>query len=158
MFAGLRPESEIQRLDWSRINFARKQIDVEPLATKNTGDNASVRWVDMPENLIEWLLPHRRAKGPVWARNSDAFYDRVEKAWKCAGIAAWPHDALRHCFCSYHYAAFNDAGLTMAQAGHTNPRTFFRYYRTRVPSEEAKRFFSILPASEAQGRLVSIAV
>ena len=45
MFAGLPPESEGWRLDWSRIDFAAKHIDVEPLATKNSGDNASVRFV-----------------------------------------------------------------------------------------------------------------
>jgi integrase len=145
MFAGLRPESEIRRLDWSRIDFAAKLIDVEPLATKNTGDNASVRWVEMPDNLIEWLLPHRKAKGRVWPMGSGAFYSRVEQARKAAGIETWPHDALRHCFCSYHYAKHNDAGKTMAQVGHTNPRTFFRHYRARVQSADANRYFSIRP-------------
>ena len=145
MFAGLRPESEIWRLDWSRIDFAAKHIDVEPLATKNTGDNASVRFVEMSDNLIEWLLPHRKAKGPVWPMGSDAFYSRIEKARKAAGVETWPHDALRHCYCSYHYAAYNDAGKTMAQAGHTNPRTFFRHYRARVQSLDANRYFGIRP-------------
>jgi integrase len=157
MFAGLRPESEIWRLDWSRIDFKRKEIDVEPLATKNSGDNASVRWVEMPDSLIEWLLPHRKKKGPVWPLGSDAYYSRVEKAREAAGITTWPHDALRHCFCSYHYAKHNDAGKTMAQAGHTNPRTFFRHYRARVQSDDANRYFSIRPASEAAGKVLSIA-
>jgi integrase len=141
---------------WIGIHFDRKLIDVEPLATKNTGDNASVRWVDMPDNLIEWLLPHRKAKGPVWPMGSGAFYSRIDKARKAAGIETWPHDALRHCFCSYHYAKHNDAGKTMAQAGHTNPRTFFRHYRARVQSEDAKRYFNIQPSREAAAKIVAM--
>jgi integrase len=156
MFAGLRPESEIWRLDWSKIDFTRKQIDVEPLATKNNGDNASVRWVEMPDNLIEWLLPFRRKAGPV-SPTGDSYFTRLQRAREGAKIITWPHDALRHCFCSYHYAAHNDAGKTMAQAGHTNPRTFFRHYRARVQRDDAKRFFSIWPASNGAGeKIVSI--
>ena len=84
MFAGLRPESEIWRLDWSKIDFTRKQIDVEPLATKNNGDNASVRWVEMPDNLIEWLLPFRRKAGPVSPTGDSYFsaFSEPEKAPK----------------------------------------------------------------------------
>ena len=52
------------------------------------------------------------------------YYIRLEKACRFAGIEDWPHDALRHSFCSYHYAKHNDAGKTMAQAG----------IRTRGPS------------------------
>ena len=157
MFAGLRPESEIWRLDWSKIDFVRKQIDIEPLATKNTGDNASVRWVDMPDNLIEWLLPHRKMKGPIWSMSRYAFYCRVKQACLAAGITTWPHDCLRHAYCSYHYGLFNDAGLTMAQAGHTNPRTFFRHYRARVQADDARRFFQIRPAGAAsEGKILAI--
>jgi integrase len=149
MFAGLRPESEIWRLDWNGIDFKRKQIDVEPEATKNTGDNASVRWVDMADNLIEWILPFRQKSGPVSPRG-DSYFKRLQRARGVAKITNWPHDALRHCFCSYHYAAYNDAGKTMAQAGHTTPRTFFRHYRARVQPEEAIRFFAIRPVRTAE--------
>jgi hypothetical protein len=38
----------------------------------------------------------------------------------------------------------------MAQAGHTNPRTFFRHYRARVQPEEAIRFFAIRPVRSAE--------
>ena len=156
MFAGLRPESEIWRLDWSKIDFTRKQIDVEPLATKNNGDNASVRWVEMPHNLIEWLLPFRKKAGPV-SPKGDSYFTRLQRARQAAKLNTWPHDALRHCFCSYHYAAYNDAGKTMAQAGHTNPRTFFRHYRARVPSEEAKKFFNVQPADEGSEKILKVA-
>jgi integrase len=155
MFAGLRPESEVWRLDWSRIDFRRKLIDVEPLSTKNSGDNASVRWVHMPDNLVEWLVPHREKAGLV-SPHGDSYFARLQKARDTARIKTWPADALRHCFCSYHYALHNDAGLTMAQAGHTNPRTFFRHYRARVQPEDAERYFQIRPAAEAAEKIVVI--
>jgi integrase len=156
MFGGLRPESEVWRLDWSRIDFKRKLIDVEPLSTKNSGDNASVRWVHMPDNLIEWLMPYRQKAGFV-SPHGDSYFARLQKAREMARIKTWPADALRHCFCSYHYALHNDAGLTMAQAGHTNPRTFFRHYRARVQPEDAQRYFEIRPAGEARAKIVAIA-
>ena len=59
-------------LGLDRIDFKRKEIDVEPLATKNTGDNASVRCVEMADNLIEWLLPFRKKPGPVSPMGSDS--------------------------------------------------------------------------------------
>ena len=156
MFAGLRPESEVWRLDWSRFDFKRKLIDVEPLSTKNSGDNASVRWVQMSGNLVEWLTPHRQKSGPV-SPAGDSYFARLQRAREIARIKTWPADALRHCFCSYHYARHNDAGLTMAQAGHTNPRTFFRHYRARVQPEDARRYFEIRPVSEAAEKIVAIA-
>ena len=157
MFGGLRPESEIWRLDWSRIDFKRKQIDIEPLATKNAGDNASVRWVEMPDNLIEWLSPLRKKTGPV-SPMGDPYFTRLQRARALAKIATWPHDALRHSFCSYHYALHHDAGKTMAEAGHTNPRTFFRHYRARVQSDDAVRYFNIRPALNASEKVVTIGV
>jgi integrase len=148
MFAGVRPESEIWRLDWRNIDLKRKEIDVEPLATKNSGDNASVRYVEMSSNLIEWLSPLRKKSGPV-SPHGDSYFTRLQRAREAAKISHWPSDALRHCFCSYHYAAHNNAGKTMAQAGHTNPRTFFRHYRARVKPEEAKRYWQITPSRDA---------
>src|SRR5205823_5459828 len=54
LFAGLRPESEVWRLDWAHIDFETGLIDVAADRTKS----ARNRWVKMSENLIAWLLPH----------------------------------------------------------------------------------------------------
>ena len=129
LFAGLRPEAELWRLDWSKIHLERKKIDVDE--TKDEGHHASVRWVDMPDNLVAWLLPHRKKSGPI-CPTGDAYYTRIQNAKEAAGISRLTPDGLRHSFCSYHYGLYQDAGLTMAQAGHTNPKTFFRHYRQRV--------------------------
>ena len=149
-FAGLRPESDVWQLDWSQVRFDLKKIDVDK--SKNL---ASVRWVDMPDNLVAWLLPHRKKSGPI-CPTGDAYYTRIQNAKERAGIRRPTYDALRHSFCSYHYAKHNDVGLTMALAGHTNPRTFFRHYRARVHSEDANRFFNIRPSHDADAKIVAI--
>jgi len=153
LFAGLRPEAELWRLDWSKIHLERKKIDVDE--TKDEGHHASVRWVDIPDNLVVWLLPHRKRSGPI-CPTGDAYYTRIQKAKEAAGIARLTPDGLRHSFCSYHYALHQDAGLTSTQAGHTNFKTFFRHYRQRVLREDAERYFSISPAPAGQEKIVSI--
>jgi integrase len=153
LFAGLRPEAELWRLDWRKVHLDRKKIDVDE--TKDEGHHASVRWVDMPDNLVAWLLPQRKTSGPI-CPTGDAYYTRIQRAKEAAGINRPTPDGLRHSFCSYHYAAYQDAGLTMAQAGHTNPRTFFRHYRQRVLREDAESYFNIFPAQPDEQKIVPL--
>ena len=103
------------------------------------------------------VLPHRKKQGPVWPLRGGAYYNHVEKTRKAAGLVVWPHDALRHCFCSYHYAKHNDAGKTMAQAGHTNPRAFSAHYRARVEPKDAANYWEIKPSSDAAGKVIALA-
>jgi len=153
LFAGLRPEADLWKInDWRNIRFDIKKIDVH--AAKN---RASIRWVDMPDNLIVWLLPYRKASGPI-CPTGDAYYTRLQKAKEAAGINRPAYDVLRHSFCSYHYELHNDLGLTMKQAGHTNAKTFFDHYRSRVHHEDAEQFFSIWPTHADQEKIVSISV
>lgn len=155
LFAGLRPEAELWRLDWSKIHLDRKKIDVDE--TKDEGHHASVRWVDIPDNLVQWLAPHARRSGPVCPTGDWSYYVRIRNAKKAAGIRRPTPDGLRHSFCSYHYAAYQDAGLTTAQAGHTNLKTFFRHYRQRVLREDAERYFNILPAPTGDLKITTFA-
>jgi integrase len=149
LFAGLRPESEIWRLDWSKVDFAAKHIDVSAEATKNRGDGtegAAHRFVTMQPNLIAWLKPLARKQGPV-SRTGDRDLTLLDAARKKAGITEWPHDAMRYTFGSMHYAHFQNVGATMAEMGHTNPKTFFGHYRARVRPAEAAAFWKISPVS-----------
>ena len=80
LFAGLRPESEIWRLDWSEMDFAAKHIDVSADASKNRGDEtegAAHRFVTMQPNLIAWLKPLARKQGPV-SRTGDKYFTLVD--------------------------------------------------------------------------------
>jgi integrase len=151
LFAGLRPEAEVWRLDWQEIDFESGLIRIEALKTKS----ARHRLVEMTDNLKLWLMPHRKHVGPV-SPKGDAYFTRLERARAAAGISEWPQDALRHCYGTYHYAKWQDPGKTMVQMGHTNPRTFHAHYRARVSPAAAAKFWAIepLPVSE---KIVAIA-
>jgi integrase len=144
LFAGLRPESEVWRLDWSRIDFESRLIDIAPDKTKT----AQKRFVKMSENLIEWLTPDKRVSGPV-SPTGDKYNYLLQRARAAAEIVEWPSDALRHSFGSYHFAHFKNAGETSQELGHADLKMLYKHYRERVKPREAARFWSIRPALAA---------
>ena len=151
LFAGLRPEAEVWRLDWSDIDFKSGLIHIEAAKTKS----ARHRLVEMSSNLKLWLKPYRKTSGAV-SPTGDKYNYLLQEARSRAtatsskegkpaeGIKNWPPDALRHCFGSYHYAKYQDPGRTMVQMGHTNPRTFHAHYRARVTPDAAEIFWKII--------------
>ena len=140
LFAGLRPESEVWRLDWDRIDFESELIDVAADKTKT----AQKRFVKMQENLIEWLLPWRKS-GPV-SPTGDKYNSLLRRARKAAGIDHWPADCLRHTFASMHFAQFKNAAETAQELGHADLKMLYRHYRERVRPKEAERYWNIRPA------------
>jgi integrase len=143
LFAGMRPESEVMRLDWGKIDLDRKLISVDPINTKL----AAKRFITIPENLEAWLLPYKGKTGPV-SPTGDKYYSLLEKAKKAAKITVWPADVLRHSYGSYHYAKFQDMGKAMAEMGHSNSRTFLQHYRERVDPDDAEVYWKIRPPSK----------
>lgn len=136
MFAGIRP-TECTRLDWARINFERREIDIGAAVSK-TGDE---RFIEMSENLAAWLLPHRKPSGPVyWMR------DALARIREKSGVR-WEPDCMRHSFGSYHMAAYENAGKTALQMGHREIDTTFEHYRRAVRKEDATRFWAVFPES-----------
>ena len=61
--AGLRPEAELCRLDWSAIDLDERLIDIT--ASKNS---ASHRFVKVSDNLVAWLRPLALDSGAVSTR------------------------------------------------------------------------------------------
>jgi integrase len=139
LFAGLRRE-EIARLDWQEVNLDRGFIEVKASKAKT----AQRRIVEMSRNLRTWLRPHLALDGAV--RPSEAiFRERLSEASKTAGIAQWPHNALRHSFASFHLAMHEDAAKTALMLGHTESTTLFKHYRELVRREDAVKFWKIAP-------------
>jgi integrase len=154
LFAGLRPEAELWRLDWSNLDIQDKSIDVSK--SKNV---ASHRFIRISDNLVEWLAPVARKRGPV-SLHGDSYWTRLQRIRERAATAleqkktvatnlrSWPQDGLRHTYASMHYAAFKNAADTAEQLGHGgNLRTFFRHYRNRVREVDAKLFWEIRPSA-----------
>jgi integrase len=138
LFAGIRP-TECTRLDWGRINFDRREIDIQPDASK-TGDE---RFVEMSDNLVAWLLPYRKPSGLI--HHSRKAFDKIRRN---AGIR-WKADCMRHTYGSMHLAQYDNAGKTALQMGHRTIDMLFEHYRRAVRKEDAARFWAIRPAAAA---------
>src|SRR5262249_22834890 len=150
LFAGLR-RAEIERLDWSEVDFDEGHIEVTAEKSKSKIAN---RFITMQPNLREWLLPLRRRKGNVTPQDRFEFRQLFEQARKDAGIAKWPDNALRHSFASYHVAKFRDAKGLALEMGHTDSGMLFNHYRALVRPKDAERYWNIQP--EASAKVVSI--
>lgn len=127
-FGGLRP-FEALRLKPEDIDLKSKLINVE-------GDKAKTRrrrLIPINETLEAWLnistIPRQK--------NFHRDFDRVK-----AGIP-WPHDVLRHTFCSYALPKYG-ATKTAEWAGHSE-QILFAHYRERVKPTDASRFWSLHP-------------
>ena len=139
LFAGLR-SAELERLDWSEIDFESGLIEVKAQKSKT----AQRRLVTMQPNLREWLLPLRKHKGNVTPSN--CFRQFFEQAREAAGINEWPVNALRHSFASYHLAHFKNAASTALELGHHDSRITFAHYRELVKPKDAERYWNVKPA------------
>lgn len=145
-FAGLR-SAELERLDWSEINLARKLIQVKAENAKT----AQRRFVTVCDALASWLAPHVRKSGPVATPESVRI--GREKTCKAAEIE-WPANVLRHSFASYHLAQFKNAGQTAAELGHAGAAMLYQHYRELVTPEAAARWWQIMPPAD-YGNVVS---
>ena len=137
-FAGLRP-AEAQACEWRHVNLEAKRIRVTAITAKKR----RTRLVDITDNLLLWLLPHRKTEGTV-------FYSRraMHAVRKAAGIR-WAHDVLRHCYGSYHLARWEDQNKTSLQMGHKDTDVLFNHYRDLVTREDAEAFWQLRPATES---------
>ncbi len=152
LFAGLRPEAEIWRMDWSHIDLDERTIDIQK--SKNV---ASHRFVRISDNLLAWLKPHTKKKGPLTLEDEPYFRRMRETRERAAlkleklhqptdALRDWPSDCLRHTYASCHYAAFKNAADSAEQLGHGgNLRIFFRHYRNRIKEADALAFWQIFP-------------
>jgi integrase len=156
LFAGLRPEAEICRLRWEHILLAKETIQTPSggseeiyghIEIRASKVETSKRLVQISPNLYEWLITMRPASGigPV-----SVGYDRVNnlinKAAKKAKIQPWPHDVLRHSFSSYHYAAYRNEALTMAQTGARSVTVFRKHYCKPIQQSLGFKYFEIRPS------------
>src|SRR4029453_15990661 len=141
LFAGLR-RAEIERLDWSEIDFDSGHIEVTAEKSKSKRAN---RFVTMQPNLREWLMPLRKLKGSVTPQETFVFRQLFDQAREAAGFDEWPDNALRHSFASYHVAHFKDAKALALEMGHIDSGMLFNHYRALVKPKEAARFWSIRP-------------
>ena len=143
-FAGLRT-AEIVRLDWREVNLAGGFVEV----TAKNAKSSKRRLVKIAPCLLEWLRPFAKQQGRITPEKT-AFYILREEAAKRAGIAAWPSNALRHSFASYHIAQFKNANALALEMGHTTTKMIFAHYYEVVRPESADEYWKITPFSRPE--------
>ncbi len=137
-FAGLR-FSEIDLLDWDAIDFDSRLIRVDAKIAKTR----SQRHAAISNNLITWLLPHRKNKGAV-APPTITRRRWLNRILKETGIR-WIRNGPRHSFASYHLAMYQDASKTEHQLGHRNDNILYNHYRALVTPVDAESYWNIYP-------------
>lgn len=138
VFAGIRPE-EIARLDWEQVDLGNAIITILGAKAKTR----QRRMVDMAPNLVAWVQPCARARGPVLRHELAKLRIAIRDAM---GLDEWPADVLRHSFGSYHFAHHRSESLVKNQMGHSDDgRMFHSHYRKMVSRQEAAAFWKIFP-------------
>lgn len=148
MFAGLRPQSELARLDWRDVRLDESIIVVHSSKVRT----ASRRVVPIQPPLAAWLMScGPRSSGPVMPRGFEQARKRM-----CAQYGfRWIPDGMRHSFASYRLADCEDAAKVALELGHSNTKMLFAHYRALVTRADASAFWAIRPA--AHGKVVAMA-
>ena len=139
-FAGIRAQ-ELMRLRWEHLDFQEKHIIVPDTIAKCE----ERRIVPMSDNLYAWLLPHRKASGPVCPFSNLAIvFARMAKR---AGLS-WKRNGLRHSYISYRVALVKNVGQVAFEAGNS-AQMVHRHYLKVVTEAVAKAWFAIMPSQPA---------
>jgi integrase len=148
-FCGIRPEGELERLDWSDVRIAEKTVVLRTEITKTRRK----RFVDLSDNAIEWLTEYR-ARGGNMIGSVAPWTPQVRRTkhrtgYKAAGITKWIQQGARHTYCSFWLALHKDANKLVLQSGHTDADTMWTRYHAGVTEAEAKKFWELRPCRTA---------
>jgi integrase len=167
LFAGLRPDQELQRITWDDIDAesesitisgkvakmrGRRTVEAARLAKKSKGGKDT----PLPSNLFLWIAPHVKdhtpIKGKNWRRDFDAvkflagFGTPDPDDEKRKHLKPWVQDYMRHTAISYHFALYEHEGKTAKWAGNS-PDIVHRKYKGLVKPADVPKFWSIAPAA-----------
>ena len=98
----------------------------------------------MSDNCLAWVNCHKKIELPITNANHK-WAKFLKAARKELKLQHWPHDCIRHSFCSYALRKYEDFGKVAAQAGHTE-KISMKHYLKLVSKAEAKEFWDIYPA------------
>lgn len=138
-FAGIRT-AELRRVDWRNVSLAPGRVTILPSVAKKH----SVRHVDLADNAVAWLTPHKQTSGSV-APVAITWRRHLERVMKASGVKRWPSNCMRHTFATMHLQRDQDQNKTALQLGHRDTEVLFNHYRGLTTTEDAARFWSITP-------------
>ena len=138
IWGGLRPEREAP-------NMIDDDITTESVTVPEefAKDNEPRIIEPLSDNFIEWIEFIKGREGSFQPVKN--LKRKWEEAKKSIG-REWPHDCLRHSYASYHFAEFNDAGLTAKNLGHPASTLLRKDYNGAVTKAQAREFLAIRPS------------
>ena len=142
LFCGIRP-SECQRLSTAKgrnSNFRWEDQEIVMQAKKTK--TKMRRAVEMSDNCLAWLKLNEFSL-PI-TNSAHQWTAFLKDAKKALGHDKWPHDCLRHSYCSYALRKYESAGKVALNAGN-NEGTLYKHYLKAVTKAEAEAFWNILP-------------
>lgn len=129
VFNGLRPDSEASKVEWLFIRGG--YVDLPADKTKNN----ERRLVKLTDTATAWLS----LKGQLPPVNWQERLRTVRRKTKLP----WPHDVLRHSFCSYAVPIYGvEKSALMAD---NSEKVLREHYLVRVTKEDAEKFWNIRP-------------
>ena len=152
VFGGLRPEREAP-------NMIDEDITAEAITVPEefAKDNETRIIEPLSPNFIKWINHIKRREGSF--QKVANLKRKWNKAKKVIG-RDWPHDCLRHSYASYHFAEYNDAGLTAKNLGHPDSTLLRKDYNGAVTKAQAKAFWAVpadrLPLTAAKGKKLGL--
>jgi integrase len=140
--AGLRTE-ELLRLDWSDVWRRDGHIELTGLIAKGRFR----RLVVICPALSAWLKTFRDKTGKVWVGNEKRFQRQFLSLCEKIKMAR-KENGLRHAFCTFYYALYDDENQTAKQAGNS-PAMIHTHYKGLATKAEGKKWFSVMPSKKA---------
>ena len=153
-FCGIRPEGELLKLEWRDIDWRGREITIRPEVSKTKRR----RFPKLSKNAIAWLNEYRLRGGTtegkvvVWGKENLRHHRLANRAR--AGVTRWPHQGMRHSFCSYWLALHKDVNELVLQSGHDDPNTMWRHYHKGTRRAEAVKFWTINPPHRQPRKII----
>jgi integrase len=152
-FCGIRPDGELQKLDWSDIHLPDRTVVIRSEVSKTRRR----RFPDLSENAVAWLAAYHEYGGQMLGKvvtYTDSQLRTHRKANQiAAGLARWVHQGMRHTFCSNWLAVHKDVNKLVLLSGHDSVDTMWRHYHRGTPESEARDFWNIVPRTSAENIL-----
>lgn len=164
LFAGLRPNSEAEQLEWRDIHFSTGDLHVRAETSKTREE----RFVPMEPNLIAWLETCPvRSPGPIIGKSFRRFRLAWEEVKRATGYRVgtepnggwpalsqdWPPDAMRHTYASM-WLALHKSRAELAERMGNSEATIKSHYRRAIREDVAREFWRIVPKAITRGKIV----
>jgi integrase len=150
-FCGIRPDGELQKLEWRDIDLKDGIVTIRPEVSKTHRR----RFPEISSNAITWLQAYRerggRTDGRIVNLSPSVLRKKRRANWKAVAgkKVRWVQQGARHTYCSCWLAMHGDVNKLVLQSGHDSVDTMWRSYHKGVKKAEAKKFWEITPPNRS---------